>query len=168
MIYMCRDECGAQCVNGKDNHNRDWITGQQVWMVLYTAFLNGPHWCSHVGLSQMSIALLGDYFSVGAVGLDAIFEKFQRFSRLSLSFRELAIKKLLWDSAIVHPDNMSCPSELSFQDHGFSVIGFCVVQILSRIEHKFRIKKCSNSLMYCLSRVQVTHPLKRLVRTTVL
>lgn len=32
------------------------------------------------------------------------------------------LEKLLWDSVIVHPDNMTCQSDLGFQDHG-SYIG---------------------------------------------
>lgn len=54
----------------------------------------------------------------GNVGFGAIFETFQWLSILSLFLWEFDIEKFIWDSVILHQDNMPQPTEWDFQDHG--------------------------------------------------
>lgn len=61
--------------------------------------------------------------------------------------------KLLWDYAIVYPDDMHGTTELSFRDHGFRVSCFCAFHdlkayypiLMPRIERE--LCRWANSLM---------------------
>lgn len=68
------------------------------------------------------------YSSVGDIGLDVVFERFQLPTILPLSLREITINKLLWDSVMFHLEEMTHLSELGFQNHGFNTSVFSAVQ----------------------------------------
>jgi hypothetical protein len=63
-------------------------------------------------------------------GLYTVFEPFLRPSPIPLSQAEFPIEQLFGDPGVVHANNMSCPTQLGFHDHGFNARGLRPVQDL--------------------------------------
>ena len=66
-----------------------------------------------------SLELFGCDSSMDKVGLHIVFIAFLWPALLAFAVAQFAVKKLPWNAVGIHPDGMTCPSKLGFQDHGF-------------------------------------------------
>ena len=63
-------------------------------------------------------------------GLYTVFIPFLRPSSVPLSQAEFPIEQLFGDPGVIHADDMSCPTQMGFQDHSFNARGRRPVQDL--------------------------------------